>query len=387
MNQDTDAIFTNLFLNSIFKNEKIFFRDYIPDNITCRNEIIAKLSLSFKIFLKNAHPVNIWITGKSGVGKTTISKFFINNFQKIIKEKTNHQLLISYYNCYTFRKVNSIIYNLLSEKFNQSCRGFEIEYLISNLVNILNKRNQNLILILDEVHILNEELLRILEINETYEKKNPLSVIFISREIYDREINKLLAGRINNIIKIPPYNREELETILIQRAELGFRDLISMDVINIISKIAESTGNARLAIELLYQSGKICDLEQKNSVTLDIVRKAKKHIYPQLDDDVFERLDSHELLALLSIIRKLEHEDEEVVSINQVYPQYLIVCEEFNKKAFKKSTFRNKIDHLVQLSLLEKVKINSKDTKDRNGFCLLESPIHDLENKIIDVIH
>ncbi|MHA1799332.1 MAG: Cdc6/Cdc18 family protein [Candidatus Helarchaeota archaeon] len=386
MNQDVDSIFTNLFKNSIFKDESIFFRDYIPEKILCRDEIIAKLSLAFKIFVNGAHPVNIWITGKPGVGKTTISKFFISNLEKIIKKKTQFKIITCYYNCFMFRRINSIIYHLLSEKFNQSCRGFETEHLISSLIEILKRRKQNLILILDEVHILNKDLMRVLEIGETYEENNFISVIFISREEHYRELNKLLLGRINNIFRIPPYTKENLYDIIEQRAKLGLRGGYSPEVIELISQMAEKSGNARLAIEILYQSGKICDMEGLGKITTDAIRKAKSQVYPQLEEDLFESLGTHELLAFLSIIRKIRHEKKNNISIKDSYPQYLIVCEEFKEDPYAISTYRTKIEYLVKLGFLEKIKLKGRNIKSRNGYSFIESPTDELEKKIINLL-
>ncbi|NHI92943.1 MAG: hypothetical protein EAX96_10615 [Candidatus Lokiarchaeota archaeon] len=386
MNEDTNTFFTNIFTNSIFKDERIFFRDYIPKNIVCRDDVITKLSLAFKIFLSQAHPINIWISGKPGVGKTTISKYFILNLEKIIQKKTQIKILSFYYNCFMFRKVNSIIYNLLSEKFNQSCRGFETEYLISNLIGILRKKKLNLILILDEVHILNDDLLRILEIGEMYEDKNLISVIFISREEHDREINKLLGGRINNFLKIPPYTKNQLSQIINQRSDLGFREPLAPSIIDLISEIAEKDGNARHAIEILYQAGKICDLEGQNRVTIETVRKAKQQVYPQMEDNIFESLDLHELLALLSIVRRLKHEEEPIVPVRKAYSQYQIICEEYKEKYFAISTYRNKIEHLVKLGFLDKLKLKSKSSNDRIGYSIIESSTNELENKILNIL-
>ena len=386
MNQETDAIFSNLFTNSIFKDERIFFRDFIPENILCRDDFITRLSLAFKIFLTKAHPVNIWISGKPGVGKTTISKYFVSNLEKIIQKKTQLKIISFYYNCFMFRKANSIIYNLLSEQFNQSCRGFETEYLISTLIGILRKKKINLILILDEVHILNSDLLRILEVGETYEDKNLISIIFISREEHDRQINKLLRGRINNFLKIPPYNKDELNQIINQRVKLGFREPIAPNIINLISEIAVKDGNARHAIEILYQAGKICDIEGQNKITIETVRRAKQRVYPELEDDIFESLENHELMALLSIVRKLKHEDKSTIPINNAYSQYLIICEEFKQNNYAISTFRNKVEHLVHLGILDKLKLKSKNSKDRIGYSLIESPTTELENKILNLL-
>ena len=386
MNQEIDAIFSNLSTNSIFKDEKIFFRDFIPENISCRDDFITRLSLAFKIFLQKAHPVNIWISGKPGVGKTTISKYFVSNLEKIIQKKTQLKILSFYYNCFMFRKANSIIYHLLSEQFNQSCRGFETEYLISTLIGILKKKKINLILILDEIHILNNDLLRILEVGETYEDKNLISFIFISREEHDRQINKLLRGRINNFIKIPPYNKDQLNQIINQRVRLGFREPISPDIIDLISEIAKKDGNARHAIEILYQAGKICDIEGQNKITIETIRKAKQRVYPELEDDIFESLGTHELMALLSIVRKLRYEDTSIVPIKEAYSQYLIICEEFKHVNFTISTYRNKIEHLVRLGFLDKLKLKSRNSNDRIGYSLIESPTTELENKILNLL-
>ena len=386
MNQEIDTIFSNLFNNSIFKDERIFFRDYIPKNIPCRDEVLTRLSLAFKIFLTKTHPVNIWISGKPGVGKTTISKYFISNLEKIIQKKTQLNIQSYYYNCFMFRKANSIIYHLLSEQFNQSCRGFETEYLISTLIGILRKKKINLILILDEVHVLNDDLLRILEVGETYEERNLISIIFISREEHNRQINKLLAGRINNFLKIPPYTKNQIKEIIEQRVKLGFRDTIAPDIINLISEITEKDGNARHAIEILYQAGKNCDLEGQNKITMETVRRAKKQVFPQLEDDIFESLGTHELLALLSVVRKLKQNENLIIPIKEAYSQYLVICEEFKQQNYAISTFRNKVEYLVNLGFLDKLKLNSKSSSDRIGYSLIESPIKELENKIVNIL-
>ncbi|MEM5812101.1 MAG: cell division control protein Cdc6, partial [Candidatus Aenigmatarchaeota archaeon] len=60
--------------NPIFKNKDILSIKFTPDNIPHRNEQINQLAHILAPALRNEKPSNVFIYGKTGVGKTLVTE-------------------------------------------------------------------------------------------------------------------------------------------------------------------------------------------------------------------------------------------------------------------------------------------------------------------------
>ncbi|NVM04820.1 MAG: AAA family ATPase, partial [Candidatus Helarchaeota archaeon] len=225
-----------LFGTSVFKDETKLFREYIPNRLPRREKELERISRDFRPILKDKSnfPVNIALSGKSGVGKTVVAKYFcekLTNYSKSLEKKIEYQ----YCNCYTYRTRSALLYHLLSKLYKATCRGFEPETLLLDLHNRLKRDNKKLVLILDEVHVLKDEVLFFLQLSDPN-----IYYILISRDYFFKQmLNVNLSGRINDHIKLDGYSKEDLIEILNFRTEEAFKQgSISSQIIELIANIA-----------------------------------------------------------------------------------------------------------------------------------------------------
>ncbi|MHA1384933.1 MAG: Cdc6/Cdc18 family protein, partial [Candidatus Helarchaeota archaeon] len=320
-----------------------------------------RISRNFRPLIKDKKnfPINIAISGKPGVGKTVLAKYFceklINVAKSIGKKVTYH-----YCNCYTYRSKSGILYHLLSKLYKVSCRGFEPESLLGELHNRLKRDNLKVILILDEVHILKDDILFFLQLGEMF-KDARIYYILISREIeYKKILNTSLSGRIIDHIRLGGYSKDDLIEILKFRTNQAFKNTVSNEIIEMVADIASSTQNARHALEIIYHAGKIAEIENRKCITPEMVRIAKNYIFPEVTSKLIKTLKKDELLTILSVSRTLLINECSDISIKDAYSYYRIVCEEFKAKICSQNVFTKKIKQLINLGLIIQLKKPSR---------------------------
>ncbi|MHA1143543.1 MAG: Cdc6/Cdc18 family protein [Candidatus Helarchaeota archaeon] len=373
---------------SVFKDETTLIRDYVPPKLPQRDQDLLRLARDFKPLLykdKGSFSVNVAIIGPPGVGKTASSKFFMNRFPPAA-EKKGVKVSFAYYNCYTYRSKSGILRNLLETQFNRfSARGFSDDELLRDLNLILEKQDKHLILILDEALMLGvNDLLEFLHSPEAFKfGKSRMSFILVSRINEFKSMAELQdSERINDIIELSGYSKEDLYEILKYRVSLAFyEEVVSPEVLDLVIDIASATQNARHGIEILHQAGKIADNENINHIEPAMIRRAKGFVYPELRADVLEELKFHELLTALAISRILKDERKAMTTIDEVFSMYSIVCEEKNVKPRAKITYRRQIDILKDAGIINKF-VAARGSGKRGRFTRIT--LHDVPASVLE---
>lgn len=94
-----DDVFDN-FVNRInlFKDREVLRHDYIPDKLPHREDQIRLLGERVAPVLKDARCSNIFIYGKTGTGKTAVTKFVLSHLEAKAKQY-GAQVKFCYINC------------------------------------------------------------------------------------------------------------------------------------------------------------------------------------------------------------------------------------------------------------------------------------------------
>ena len=94
-----DDVFDN-FVNNIrlFKDREVLRHDYIPDKLPHREDQIRLLGETVAPVLKDARCSNIFIYGKTGTGKTAVTKYVLSHLESKAKEY-GAQVRFCYINC------------------------------------------------------------------------------------------------------------------------------------------------------------------------------------------------------------------------------------------------------------------------------------------------
>lgn len=354
---DEDEFRAQFQTQSVFRQASSLDLSYVPEKLLCRDDIIKELIVNFRrIVDEEEQPsINVAMLGEGGVGKTVTSRYFGKNFKTIALEN-DVKIFVEYYNCINFRSKSKIIRELLAKYTHGSGRGYSDDEALKLILSKLIRDQGYMLLIIDEIHLLkSSEVLAFLDIAESFGHQNAkLSLLVISRtkDWLTIETERILS-RLNQKIRLEPYNFEEAKKILDYRSEIAFKEnVISDDLTEMIAQIVVEHKNMRHGIEILRKSGLYADKEGLSRISADIVREASNEVYPTFRGNIVDKLKDQELLALYGITQSLLNLDEAYTLVDDAYEEYKITCETYGVKAHVKMSFRKYIRQLTQLKVI-----------------------------------
>jgi len=379
---------------SVFTQANSLDMSYVPEKVYCRDEVINNLIYNFRRILEEeTQPsVNMLLLGPGGVGKTCTARYFGRNFKTIALEK-GVNVFVEYYNCINFRSKSKIIRELLAKYTHGSGRGFSDDEALKLILKQLIREKGYMLLIIDEVHLLRpDEILAFLDIAETYGHQNAkLSIILISRnkDWMTIETERILS-RLNEKIRLKPYNYEESKQILEYRSELAFKEYVIDDgILSMISQIVTDHENMRHGIEILRKGGLYADRENLDSVNADIIRAASNEVYPTFRGEIVDQLNDQELFALFGIARSLIIKDEPFTLVDDAFEEYQVISETYSIEPHVKMSFRKYIRTLNQLKIIasKTVRIEQAERGRHLEITLLDIPALKLEEFLIEIFN
>ena len=94
-----DNVFEN-FVNGVklFKDREVLRHDYLPDKLPHREDQIRLLGATVAPVLRDSRCSNIFIYGKTGTGKTAVTKYVLSHLESKAKEY-GAQVKFCYINC------------------------------------------------------------------------------------------------------------------------------------------------------------------------------------------------------------------------------------------------------------------------------------------------
>ncbi|MCC5994110.1 MAG: AAA family ATPase [Candidatus Aenigmarchaeota archaeon] len=264
---------------SVFKREEVLYPEYLPLNLPHREGQIRLISENLSLLLKNSKPMNIFIYGPPGVGKTAVAKFILREFEQYSGIKN------IYINCWQYNTSFAILSEIgISIGAFVSRRGWAKDEIFSRIVQTMENNRLNLIVVLDEVDQLVKndssvlyDLLRI----ENYTKQK-IGLIFISNDKYVfRNVEERIRSSLNlEEIEFKPYTFLEMKDIVEERmkeAFVAYEDGVSA----LIAARAAEKGDVRIALEILLKAGRIA----KDKLRVEDVKKViKEEINPKAQE-------------------------------------------------------------------------------------------------------
>ncbi|MGC8562616.1 MAG: Cdc6/Cdc18 family protein [Thermoplasmata archaeon] len=285
----------------IVKNSAILSQDYIPESVIGREEQVKELE---ELIRGNDISSTFVVRGNPGTGKTLIGKTLIrrlNNFRGI------------YVNCYVNQTDRSIISTILD---NPNIRLPEIgnaraESLSSILFKELPQRNN--LVVLDESQSLKRSHGQIVYLlSRSAELGGPeIKLVLLSMEEPEMYLDRSTISGLGKYNRVPlkEYDANDLYNITASRASYGLYEGAYTDgAISRISELAEESGSARIAIELLKNSALYAEVR---NVFLDeeAVLQAYREFSPPIDESSLINLEEDEILLLRSLLESVNFEN------------------------------------------------------------------------------
>ena len=378
--------------SSIFTDESKFNLNYIPKRLLHREDEFRQLSRLFLPLIKvdSSKSNNIILTGNYGSGKTALSMRFGRSFEEIAKDFKKNVKYI-HVNC-RLVKSNYAIMKKIIKKFNQNFpeKGFSLYELVNTLKLILEENDLMLILTLDEVNFLdfkNDNLIYILNrINDDdIERDNRISIIGIERNlnfIQNLDLSTLSSFQYN-VIKLKPYNEEEIYDILKFRSSIALKkSSYTSEILRYISRVGSKNADMRYSLELLYKSGKYADQKGYQVINAECVRFAQASTFENFEVISLKNLTKNELIILKAVTRSLRREKVSDVDITSIKEMYYVICEELKEDPVKKSQFYLILNNLEKLDLISKTKPFSKKLGQKSKISIDCAPIDFIEDEL-----
>ncbi|MGZ7108760.1 MAG: orc1/cdc6 family replication initiation protein [Methanobacterium sp.] len=367
--------------NTVFKNKRFLDHRFLPDKLPHREEQIKSVAKYWIEALNNVTPPDVTIYGKTGTGKTAVTKFAKKQLLQVAKDR-NVNVRVEYVRCTDYTTEYQVIARLCQQLGqNVPYRGWTKAEVVHSFRDLFKKdvfgKNLILIVLLDEIDILlkndGDGILYTLTRTEN------VAIASISNYV---EFKKFIKPRVKSSLRdreivFPPYNAQQLVDILEERSNLSFRDQVLNDnVIPLCAALAaKEEGDARYALDLLRTSGELADEKGSEIVHEEYVREAKDQIEHNKVTDIIMTLPSQQQKVLESLLYLTKRKEE--ITSGRLYEVYKEVSKGDSVSYRRIFDF---INELEMLGLISTKTISRGRGKGRTNIIDLQCEINLLED-------
>jgi cell division control protein 6 len=343
----------------IFMNRDVLRHDYLPNKLPHRDEQIVRLGETVAPVLEGARCSNIFIYGKTGTGKTAVTRHVLNYLEVKAKE-FDAPVRFCYVNCRMigseYRAFASLCQSVgVSVPFT----GLSVGEVFDRFRVGLDRSKVIFIVVLDEIDELikargDNLLYELTRINETL-SRSKVSILGISNDLRLKEFldPRVFSSLSEEEIVFNPYNADELRNILLERAKLAFYEgTLSDGALSICAALAAAEhGDARRALDLLRVAGEVAERKGVNVVVEEHVREAEKRIEHNRVIEALKNLTLHSKIVVLSIYHLKEAEVLRAIT-GEIYEVYVELSEELGVTPLTQRRVSTLVNELDSMGLL-----------------------------------
>lgn len=353
--------------DALYKRRDTLKVEYVPDDIVGRDDEIEEYEAALQPVINGEYPDNVFIYGKTGVGKTAVTNFLLGE----LEESANHfevNLTTVTLNCDGLNTSYQAAISLINELRDPEDHLAETGHPQSKVYRLLweefNDYSGTLILVLDEIDHIEDDtfLYQVTRAdNNGYISNIQLGVIGISNDSTFRERldAKVQSSLCETEISFPPYGAEELQKVLQQRADIAFHEgALDDDVIPLCAALSrQDGGDARRAITILRKAGDLARTENARTVTTDHVERAQEKIEARQSIDIMRNLTEHEQLTLYALTT-LTAEEATPSRSREVYQRYKDLCKYLDRDPRSARRIRSFLSDFEILNLTTSRKVH-----------------------------
>jgi cell division control protein 6 len=354
---------------SLFMNKDALTIKYDPSEIFHRDEQISVLAQIAAPALRGEKPSNVIIYGKTGTGKTVVTKHVCNQLN-LTAESKGIPLRTIYVNC-KMSKVADTEYRLFAFLASQMGKevpatGLPTNEVYKTFFNALEDEKKVVLIVLDEIDSLVKKqgcdtLYNLTRINSEL-KDSKISFFGISNNITftDNLDPRVKSSLSEEEIIFPPYDAVQLKDILSQRSKIAFmRGVVDSTVISkCAAYAAREHGDARRALDLLRVSGELAEREDIPKIEEAHVDLAERKVEMDKVVELVKKQPKQSLLVFYSVILTSKNRENPLFT-GEVYDVYRGLCVSTNTKPLTQRRISDLIAELDMLGLLN-AKVISK---------------------------
>ncbi|MFC6752623.1 orc1/cdc6 family replication initiation protein [Halorubrum tibetense] len=358
MNEDLFSDITD----TLFANKAILSEEYQPDEIVEREDEIDAFRSALKDVLFGRNPSNVFIYGKTGVGKTAVTEHIMTALKAEVKRRDDaDELHVHFRNCNddtVYRTVRALINSIRGEDrepFPET--GHSTAHALETLYEEMDSNGGTYLFVLDEIDHLSDPNTLLYELPRArandHLTASRVGVIGISNNYAFRSSlsPKVKDTLMEKEIAFSPYDADELRSILTTRAEKALiEDAWDDSAIKLAAaNAAKDTGSARQAIDLLREGGDVAEENGATEVTDEHIEVAVDRVQRGRVEDKLRDQTMHGQL-ILEALAKLEVSGSTPAKSKHVQQVYVQVAESRRQEPL--TTLKSIQNHLADLTML-----------------------------------
>lgn len=382
---------------NIFRNKDALGEAYQPERIEERDEEIEEYMDALQPVVDGWEPNNIFLYGNTGVGKTAVTEYLLDQLQEDVAKYDDVDLSVISINCKTLNSSYQVAVELVNKLRPAggeiSSTGYPQQTVFKKLYDELDAIGGTILIVLDEVDSIGEKDALLYELprarSNGYLESAKVGLIGISndfkfREQLDPRVQDTLCER---ELQFPPYDAPELNNILQSRAEVAIVDgACEEGVLSFCAALAaRDSGSARQALDLLRLAGEIAENEDDEVITEVDVETARSKLEQERVEEGMRELTAHGQLALMAVISKAAKE-ETPCRTRDLYREYTTLCESADTDPLTQRSVHNHLSDLRMLGILSASE-NRSGSRGNYYSYELDVPFSSAIDAMSDVLH
>ncbi len=350
--------------SKIFASREVLSPHYTPKKLLYREREINNIEKALAPSLKGDRGRNLFIYGKTGTGKTSCTRYVIEE----VKTLPNIKAKITYINCRLYNSRFRVLNKVISDHLpTYAKRGFGAVDLYEKLTSWIEEDNKILVVVLDEVDLvkdLDDLIYTLTRINSDI-RAGGVTIIGISNKVdFKAALDpRSLSSLYETELVFAPYYATELSAILKDRVNAGFKkDVVDEEVLHFVAAMsAKEGGDARFALKILTKAGELADEHEMARVTMKEANDAAKLAENEIVYDVVSTLPEHQKFVLYAIslltqsggsYKKLTDGVDTYLFSGEVYHRYKSLTEGMKKEAKSERWYRKYLSELEMQGLI-----------------------------------
>ena len=350
--------------SKIFAEREVLSPHFVPHKLQFRDKEINNIERNIAPALKGEKGRNLFIYGKTGTGKTSCTRYVIDEVNKIPNTKAK----ISYINCRIYNSRFRVLNKIISDHMpTYAKRGYGAVDLYEKLASWIEEDNKILVAVLDEIDVvkdLDDLVYTLTRINSDI-RAGGVTIIGVSNKVSFKEDldPRSLSTLYESELVFSPYYSNEIYAIIKERAKDGFKpNVVSDDILHYIAAAAaKEGGDARFSLKVLSKAGELAEENSGEKVSMENAEHAVKVAENDVVYDLIVSLPEHQKLVLYSIVmlaesggsyKKLTDGVDTYLFSGEVYNRYKSIAEGLHRGPKSERWYRNYIAELEMQGLI-----------------------------------
>lgn len=397
--------------DSIFRDEDVIHDDdeYQPNELVARDDELNEYLQKFKPVIKGKRPRNIFLYGKTGVGKTVATERVLDRVKEDAAQYDYVDVVTVHLKCRNHKTSYQVAANLVNafrdkfypDKDRFPTTGVPTGDVYNELYNhIINVPGTHCIIVLDEIDSVGNDddilynLPRCNTNGQVPTTDTKVGVIGISNSFtfVDNLSARVQDTLCDEEILFTPYDSNQLQEILNQRAAEAFvgveidangtiteQGVLSNDVIPLVAAFAaQESGSARDALDLLYKAGDTARKHDADQVLEKHVRTAEAKIQEGHIEDELRSLPRQTKIVLYTVLQLQQHGYAPIRS-KDLHEVYTRAAEYVDINDLSLRSMRRRVSDLVVRDFL----VYDENNKGPDGGSYRKYAIGDIEDDLI----